>query len=80
VFITADHGNAEEMINMQTGAIDTEHSTYPVPFVIIGKQFLNQATTLPTGILADVAPTILAVMGIKRPESMTGRALLNAAL
>jgi 2,3-bisphosphoglycerate-independent phosphoglycerate mutase len=76
VFITADHGNCEELINAQTGEVDTEHSTYPVPFIIIGKQFLNRNTMLPTGILADVAPTILSVMGIPKPESMTGRALL----
>ncbi len=77
VFITADHGNAEEMINMDSGAVDTEHSTYPVPFMIIGKQFLNRNTVLPTGILADVAPTILSLMGISKPESMTGRTLLH---
>ena len=76
VFITADHGNAEELINNKTGEVDTEHSIYPVPFMIIGKQFLNKNTLLPSGILADVAPTMLSVMGIPKPESMTGRALL----
>ncbi|HEX7018064.1 MAG TPA: 2,3-bisphosphoglycerate-independent phosphoglycerate mutase [Patescibacteria group bacterium] len=76
VFITADHGNAEELINNTTGEVDTEHSIYPVPFLIIGKQFMNQPNMLPTGILADVAPTMLKVMGIPKPESMTGRALL----
>jgi 2,3-bisphosphoglycerate-independent phosphoglycerate mutase len=76
VFITADHGNAEELINNATGEVDTEHSTYPVPFMIVGKQFLNQGRLLPTGILADVAPTMLSVMGIEKPETMTGRALL----
>lgn len=75
VFITADHGNVEEMINNQTGAKDTEHSIYPVPFFIIGKEF-NQPRMLPSGILADVAPTILKVMGIEKPSSMTGRALV----
>ncbi len=76
VFITADHGNAEELINNQTGEVDTEHSIYPVPFMIIGKQFMNQPAMLPTGILADVAPTILHVMGLPKPETMTGRALV----
>lgn len=75
VCITADHGNVEEMINNQTGATDTEHSAYPVPFLIIGKQF-NQPTMLPSGILADVAPTVLKIMGIEKPSSMTGRALV----
>lgn len=77
IFITADHGNAEELINSNSGEVDTEHSIYPVPFIIIGQQFMNQPTMLPTGILADVAPTMLAVMGLPKPESMTGRALLN---
>ncbi len=76
VFITADHGNVEEMISNTTGEVDTEHSTYPVPFIIIGNQYANKPIMLPTGILADVAPTILHVMGISKPESMTGRALL----
>ncbi len=76
VFITADHGNCEELINNETGEKDTEHSTYPVPFIIIGKQFLGRNMMLPSGILADVAPTILSIMGIPKPEKMTGRALL----
>jgi len=76
VFITADHGNAEEMINMATGEVDTEHSIYPVPFMIISKKYIGQNIMLPSGILADVAPTMLAVMDIPKPDTMTGRALL----
>jgi 2,3-bisphosphoglycerate-independent phosphoglycerate mutase len=76
VLITADHGNAEELINNQTGEVDTEHSTYPVPFMIIGPQFANQPITLPAGILADVAPTMLHIMNLPKPDSMTGRALI----
>ena len=76
VFITADHGNAEELINNVTGEVDTEHSIYPVPFIAIGKQFMGRPAMLPTGILADVAPTILNVMGLSKPDTMTGRALL----
>jgi len=76
VMITADHGNVEEMINTQTGAVDTEHSNYPVPLLIIGNQFAQNPTMLPTGILADVAPTLLKLMGITPPENMTGRPLL----
>lgn len=76
VFITADHGNVEEMMNNSTGEVDTEHSTYPVPLYIIGKQFASHSTMLPTGILADVAPTILKTMGINKPQQMTGRALI----
>src|SRR5579859_575110 len=77
IFITADHGNAEELINNVTGEVDTEHSTYPVPFIAIGKQFAHQNAMLPTGILADIAPTILSVMGIPKPDTMTGRALID---
>lgn len=76
VFITADHGNAEEVINNTTGEVDTEHSIYPVPFMIISKEYLNKPTMLPTGILADIAPTMLKVMGLNKPDTMTGRSLL----
>ncbi|MCB9813705.1 MAG: 2,3-bisphosphoglycerate-independent phosphoglycerate mutase [Pseudomonadales bacterium] len=76
VIITADHGNVEELINNDTGEVDTEHSSYPVPLMIIGKQYINQAKMLPTGILADIAPTMLNIMGISKPPSMTGRTLI----
>ena len=77
VMITADHGNCEELINEKTGEVDTEHSIFPVPFIIIGKQYLGRGNMLPTGILADVAPTLLAIMGITKPENMHGRALIE---
>lgn len=76
ILITADHGNAEEMINNETGEVDTEHSTFPVPLLIIGQQFANQPLQLPNGIMADIAPTMLRLMGIQKPDSMTGRALI----
>ncbi len=76
LLITADHGNVEEMINNETGEMDTEHSAYPVPLMIIGKEYMNQPMMLPTGILADIAPTMLKIMGISKPASMTGRALI----
>ena len=75
--ITADHGNVEEMINASTGEIDTEHSANPVPFIIIDKRFDSGGRVLPRGILADVAPTILALMGVRKPEFMSGRNLLQ---
>ena len=78
VMITADHGNAEELINNETGAVDTEHSIYPVPFIVAGKQFLSSSNKImQRGILADVAPTILKVLGIEQPKEMTGRSLLE---
>jgi len=76
LLITADHGNAEEVIDNQTGEKNTEHSIYPVPLMIIGPQFMGQTQVLPSGILADVAPTMLHIMGIEKPDSMTGRALI----
>lgn len=76
VLITADHGNVEEMINNKTGEMDTEHSKYPVPLMIIAKEYANKSTMLPSGILADIAPTMLHLMGLEKPSSMTGRALL----
>ncbi|PIS14979.1 2,3-bisphosphoglycerate-independent phosphoglycerate mutase [Candidatus Shapirobacteria bacterium CG09_land_8_20_14_0_10_38_17] len=76
VLITADHGNVEEMINLSTGQIDTEHSTNPVPFIVAGRKYLGQPRVLQQGILADVAPTVLKLMGINQPTIMTGRALI----
>lgn len=76
MLITADHGNAEEMINAQTGQIETEHSANPVPFIAISKDLLGRSQVLTSGILADVAPTILKILGLEIPSSMTGRNLL----
>ncbi|MCC6638967.1 2,3-bisphosphoglycerate-independent phosphoglycerate mutase [Candidatus Falkowbacteria bacterium] len=86
--ITADHGNAEELLNLQTNQIDKEHSTNPVPFIIVSKDMEGKnvglpegvggdlSTTPPAGILADVAPTILTLMGIDIPPEMTGSSLV----
>ncbi len=79
LMITADHGNAEEMINRVTGEIDTEHNANPVPLIIIGEDF-RLATQLPQGILADVAPTILSLLHINLPNDMIGRNLLAGRL
>ena len=80
VFITGDHGNAEELINPVTGSIDTEHSTFPVPFIAVNSSWEGMGVQLPTGILADVATTILEVMQISKPVNMTGRNLLENML
>jgi 2,3-bisphosphoglycerate-independent phosphoglycerate mutase len=77
LIITADHGNAEQMINPQTGQVHTEHTGNPVPFIVVSKNFLDQHLSLPAGILADVAPTVLKLLGITPPEAMTGRNLLK---
>lgn len=89
ILLTADHGNCDEMINLQTGEVDKEHSTNPVPFVVIGKRWEGQTLTAgldsaggdlsvvtPSGILADITPTILKIMEIKQPDVMTGTPLI----
>ena len=77
MLITADHGNAEEMIDATTGQIETEHSSNPVPFIAISKALMGHPQTLTSGILADIAPTVLNILGIEVPGSMTGRNLLE---
>ncbi len=77
VLITADHGNAEQKINPETGGISTEHTSNPVPFIAIAKHLQNKYMKLQSGILADVAPTILFLLELDKPEDMTGRNLLE---
>jgi 2,3-bisphosphoglycerate-independent phosphoglycerate mutase len=77
LFITADHGNAEEMIDAHTGQIDTEHNSSNVPFIAISKNFVGRPDILPQGVLADVAPTILSTLKLSTPSQMNGRNLLE---
>ena len=77
VLITADHGNVEQKINPQTGQISTEHTANPVPFIAINNQLQGRMVKLQSGILADVAPTILGLLDIPVPGEMTGRNLLE---
>ncbi|MBN2015329.1 2,3-bisphosphoglycerate-independent phosphoglycerate mutase [Candidatus Dojkabacteria bacterium] len=74
MLVTADHGNVEELVNLQTGEVDTEHSTNPVPFLYVSNNYETRELT--TGILADIAPTVLAALGIQVPQTMTGRDLM----
>jgi 2,3-bisphosphoglycerate-independent phosphoglycerate mutase len=74
-FITADHGNVEEMLGSNR-EIDTEHSTFPVPFIMIDAHFAHSSMILPKGKLGDIAPTILAHLKIPIPAEMTGNNLL----
>ena len=77
VVITADHGNAEEMIDIKTGKVDTQHSIFPVPFCIIGPaEPVRKIKLRSNGILADVAPTILYLMKRDKPQEMTGKNLI----
>jgi 2,3-bisphosphoglycerate-independent phosphoglycerate mutase len=74
--IVGDHGNVEEMINQKTGVMNTKHSTNKVPFIVVGKQFTNSNINLATGQLSDIAPTVLKMLNVPKPDTMTGRSLL----
>ncbi len=74
-FITADHGNVEEMLGANS-EVDTEHSTFPVPFIMIDAKYAPRAIHLPEGKLGDIAPTILAHLRIPISTEMTGNNLL----
>lgn len=84
--ISADHGNIEELLDIRSGGINKEHSTNPVPFMLISKQFKRKhpketglaslAGVVPVGVLSDVAPTMLELLGIEHPAEMTGLSLL----
>lgn len=74
VLITADHGNAETMRDAQTGEPHTAHTTNVVPFVYVGRPGAQLETG---GALCDIAPTVLAMMGLPQPLEMTGRALVR---
>jgi len=72
LLITADHGNAEQMIDYKTGEPHTAHTTNPVPLVLVGIDDVK----LKEGKLADLAPTMLDIMGLEKPKEMTGETLL----
>ena len=75
LFITADHGNAETMIDFSTGNPFTAHTTDPVPFVWVSNH--SKGKSLEDGKLSDIAPTMLKEMGIDKPEEMTGHSLIK---
>lgn len=72
LLITADHGNIEQMIDYKTGEPHTAHTTNPVPLILVGKDDVK----LKSGKLADLAPTMLDIMGLEKPEEMTGESLI----
>jgi len=88
IILTADHGNAEYMFDMQTGMKVKEHSSNPVPCILIGSEYEGKtfgwqdtpnsdlSLLRPQGVLADLAPTILNILKIDIPKEMTGRSLL----
>lgn len=74
VYITADHGNAEQIIDYDNGEPFTAHTKTPVPFIVIGE---GDVSLKDSGRLCDIAPTILDFMGISIPDEMTGKSLLR---
>jgi len=88
VVITADHGNAEEVKNLVTGDMDKEHSTNPVPLIVVSKELEgirapsgdviggDLSLNAPVGMLADVAPTVLKLLELAPAQEMTGQALI----
>jgi 2,3-bisphosphoglycerate-independent phosphoglycerate mutase len=90
LLITADHGNLEELLDISSGGIDKEHSTNPVPAILIASQFKlrnpkdggvgSLASVVPVGVLSDIAPTMLQLLGIEKPDEMTGISLLPSLL
>ncbi len=86
LIITADHGNAEELVTYpqksyffttDKGSRNTDHSNNPVPVIFVQKNLFGKKIELPQGTLADIAPTILSILNIQKPASMTGINLLK---
>ncbi|MDD5410143.1 MAG: 2,3-bisphosphoglycerate-independent phosphoglycerate mutase [Methylobacter sp.] len=73
MLITADHGNIEQMLDKETGQPHTAHTTNPVPLVYVG----GDRPLASDGSLSDLAPTMLAILGVKQPVEMTGRSLIK---
>ena len=75
LLITADHGNAEQMIDYKTGEPHTAHTTNPVPLILVSAD--KNLKLKQGGKLADLAPTMLDLMNLEKPEEMTGESLLD---
>lgn len=90
LMITADHGNAEIMLNSKSGDINKEHTTSPVPLVVISKDlafpkrkernYLSLSSMTPSGVISDIAPTVLEFFGLAKPEEMTAISLADEIL
>ena len=74
ILITADHGNCEQMIDYKTGEPHTAHTTNPVPLILVTN---DETLKVKSGKLADLAPTMLEILGIEKPEEMTGESILE---
>ena len=74
LFICAHHGNAEQLVNYETGEPWTAHTTNPVPFILVNAD--PKYTLRENGCLADIVPTLIQLMGMEQPKEMTGESLL----
>lgn len=77
VLVTADHGNVEQMINLKTDEIDTEHSTNKVPFILVNNYLKDKIKLRPNGVLGDIAPTMLELLDLPKPKEMQKKSLIN---
>ncbi len=87
MIITADHGNIEQMLDSKTGDINKDHTTNPVPFLLVANElkftkpaswnFISLSHRIPAGVIADIAPTVLGLLGLEKPGEMTGVDLMN---
>lgn len=87
MIITGDHGNVEQMIDSRTGQLNKDHSTNPVPFLLVANEFkqtvpkeagyTSLSAQVPGGVISDIAPTILCLLGVPKPPEMTGVNLLD---
>ena len=77
MFICADHGNAEQLLDYETKAPFTAHTTNPVPFILVNAD--SKYKLRENGVLADIAPTLIELMGLEKPQEMTGTSLLVEA-
>ena len=88
LLITSDHGNAERLFNPRTGKVETKHDISPVPIYLVGPKYYRPVSEdqvverekVTIGLLSDIAPTILELMGIQKPAEMTGSSLLRQLL
>jgi 2,3-bisphosphoglycerate-independent phosphoglycerate mutase len=76
MLITADHGNIEQMQDIESSSPHTSHTTNPVPFIMVGKNIDKNKIKLQNGRLCDIAPTILELMGLEKPKEMLGKSLI----
>ena len=74
--VTADHGNADQMIAEDGEMAFTQHTTNPVPVILVSEEYKN-ATLREDGVLADLAPTLLDMMKLDQPAEMTGKSLIR---